>query len=273
MWLRDHVRIAEAALSLHGGGEGRSVVDRIRSGTEYADVLTCTGRGKRNIQKATLDCIRHARSLFLRGLLDESAYYLGIAFHSISEATCPALVQTNDADIRAQVRRRHDAWLDNVASLTLPRAASSRFRTPRDMEKRLARLTQSNSPFSSLRTSVELCAAVLDITWRPATLQTEEDERIIGQANRSMPSNQVKSLVWACAGLAVCVDLIELAKIELWPSLALGAAVLWAGWGFIRSREKSKWVLEWYDLNSADTGDTGASGHVRTLQRLLGTRS
>ena len=268
MWLRDHVRIAEAALELRGGDVGRSIVDRLRSGTEYADVLASTGRGKRNTQKVTLDCITRARTLFLKGMLDESAYYLGIAFHSISEATCPAVIQTYDANIRAETRRRHDAWLDHIASLTLPKASSSQFRTPRDMEKRLARLTQSNSPYSSLRTSVELCASVLELTWRPATVQTEDEEKVINEAKRNMPGKQMKTLVWACAGLAVCLDLVAFSRAALWPSLAVGAAALWAGWGLIKSREKGKWVLEWYGLSSAEAVESEAPGRVRTLQRL-----
>jgi hypothetical protein len=106
------------------------------------------------------------------------------------------------------------------------------------------------SPRDSIRTSIEVCAGLLDLTWRSVSEKPDEDERLIDEAKKLMPSPSLMALVWSLAAVVVGIIVwLVFLGLPLVFAIFLFLFVIGGAGSYIDwKREPYLWILRWYGL-------------------------
>jgi hypothetical protein len=203
----DHIRITETVV-MHYSAEVApvppTVLEELRQGSIQPDrERAYSGLAHHHSREVGIvRLIFRAREAFLNGDDKSSAECLGLAFHFISDGTCPG--STKHPDYSQQPRRRvsyigpvnrakqrHNEWEYKVSTLPVPqlRKESDRINiaTPKQLDGILFS-KKSINPRASIIDSIEMCYAVLVLTWRPLNKITDIEKQLIEETKNQSPS-------------------------------------------------------------------------------------
>ncbi len=242
----DHERIAGAVATIVPRYFTEPVLSKLKRGSRHPDVDRFEKR-RAHHHGRQLDIranILVARRYYLQHDLSESAFHLGVAFHYVADATCPG---TKD-------RREHSDWERDISSAQMPRVRLIKIQTPALLNNILLTLGKKGTPYSSLYTSIEVCTALLELTWRSVSEKLPEEEKLIQETKELMPRGVDKALhhilefgAVVCFLGAVPVAIILKSLIPL--TLEVVAFGLWLAYDRVTQTEQThRWLLNWYGI-------------------------
>lgn len=265
----DHIRITETVTTYYSAEVAPitpQVLEELRKSSILPDMDRALSRQAHHHSREAgiVRLIFRARDAFLNGDDKSSAEYLGLAFHFISDGTCPRSTEhpgySEHPSRRVSYRKRvhrakqiHNEWEYKVSTVPTPqlRKKSDRINisTPKQLDGILFSKTSIN-PRASIVDSIEMCFAVLELTWRPLNKITQEEKALIEETKNQSPS-QLFIIGFALLEVTLFAVPVVLAVMlhQEWFLLGIIACV-WLHYKFAdpvwERINKFRSILKWY---------------------------